>query len=246
MTKKKVDSTEVVSWEDQMAQEAKAVAKLERPTVSTIGLRAGVITLGGQEVPDNKFEGIITAVVKEHVWYEEKWDPDRVVPPNCFALARLDNDLVPHPVVTQPIGEVCATCKFQKWEGRTPPICKTRRRFSIIPAIDKAEEIAEAEMAQMSISVTSISSPQNAKNWTKYVNFISAKYQRPVWGVITEISAKPHPKHQFHVHFDFVKLIEDGDMLSALNARKELDEESLLTPYEMSQEQTPEEGDKKY
>lgn len=247
VAKKKSTAVAETNWEEEMAAEAKQVAKIERPTLSTISLRAGIMSLAGNEIPDNTLDCIITGFVNEHVYYTSKWDPDNVVPPDCFALGLPGDDLYPHEVVGDArIAETCDACPLQRWEGSTPPSCKTRRRFSIIPLCETPEEVAESEVAQMSISITSISSPQNKKNWTKYVNHISSAHQRPCWGVVTRITTKPHPKHQFHVHFDFVEKIEDSEMLAAIAARRASDVEGLLTPYDMTiPEENQEEGDDK-
>ena len=67
---------DLVNWEAKLAAEANEVATTERPSVSTISLRSGIIQYMGQPVPDNKLECIVLASLHENVIYADAFDPD--------------------------------------------------------------------------------------------------------------------------------------------------------------------------
>lgn len=246
MTKKQVakkQSNEVAetNWEQEMAAEAQAVAKTERPSVNKINFQSGVMTYMDNALPDNELDGIIVAHVNEHVFYKDKWKPNVVTPPACFALGLPGEEMIPHDVVPEPIGQTCANCDYFQWgsdlEGGRGKACKERRRLAVLPNVDSIDEIAEAEMATMSLPVMSV------RNWANYVNKLSATVQRPPWGVLTKIKLVPDSKSQFRVTFDAVEPLA-SDFLPAVHARIEGATSALLTPYDMVPQEEQEEGEK--
>lgn len=222
---------EVINWEEKLAQEAKDVAKLERPPLSKIGFRSGVMTYMGEAVKDNELECIVAAYAFERVLYDSKYDPDKITPPDCYALASPQEsaNMAPYDNVPNPRSEECEDCTFGTWDGNTPPMCKQRRRLIILPksVANDPEKVATAEMAIMSIPVTSI------KHWGKYVNSVAARTQRPYWSVLTKVKLVPHPKHQFHVHFEEIGLLSN-ELLGAIQAVNETAMQIALQPYEMN------------
>ena len=246
--KKKAEEKAVVSWEDRMAQEAKEVAKTERAPISKIGLKGGVMTYMGQAVPENELTGIILCAVKENVYYDKDYDPDVIHDPACFALALGDDPLVPHANVPSPINATCKGCpnaEFKSAKNKRGKACSERRRLAFIPVVEDPADIAEAEMAVISLPVMSV------RNWSVYVNDVATQHNRPSWGVITTVKVVPDSKSQFRVTFGFgAKLGED--FLTAIDARLESVTNQLMAPYEMSGggslagREEEEEGDTKY
>lgn len=247
MTKKAEaeESTAIVNWEEQMRQQAKDVAKLERPTTNKISFKSGIMSYMDQAMPDNQLDGIILQGIHENVLYLSQYDPDRITPPDCFALSTTGISMVPHPDVPNPVSPQCAGCRmleFKSARNGKGKACGQRRRLAVIPNLEKAEDIATAEMAVISLPVMSV------KNWANYVNRISAQYQRPPWGVLTRVKLVPDPKSQFKVTFDVVHPLGD-DLLPHIYGRLEMAESILMTPYDMTvpEEPEPEEkGKKKY
>lgn len=228
---------EVVSWKDKMAAEAKDVASIERPVTSNISLRGGVMSYMDTPVPDNRLPCVVVASVFENSWYDRPFDPDNIRAPSCFAFSADGESMAPHESSESPQSETCAACDHNKW-GSAPgnsrgKACKNVRRLAVLPvtALDDADKVAEAEMAMMKLPVTSVS------NWRVYVNKVAASYQRPAWGVITEISVERDPKTQFKVHFDCIGVIEQDDLLASLNGKVSAANEMLNTPYEPNQQE---------
>ena len=85
--------------------------------------------------------------------------------------------------------------------------------------------VAEAEVAMMSIPVTSV------KNWSNYVNKVGASYRRPPWAVVTTIKVVPDQKTQFKVTFDSPKALND-ELLGALDTKRSSVVPALTQPYD--------------
>jgi len=221
-----------VRWDEKLAESAKEVAKLERPALSQISLRAGMMTYQKQPVPGNKLLVVIVASCFENKLFKGKFDPNKYEAPSCYALSLTGEGMVPHEDAAHKESEVCETCEQNKWGsaggGSKGKACKQVRRLAIIPAAAlKDGNVATAELAVISIPVTS------ARNWANYVNTISAEHQRPPWGMLTEIRTVPDAKTQFQVQFE-AKGIVTEEYLGAIYKRIDPAAQVLLTPYDDS------------
>jgi len=243
MTKKTKSKGEVVSWEEMMKDEAKDVAKSERPSVTRISLQSGIMTYNDTAVPDNELTCIVADVIHEQVYYDIPWEPGVVNPPARVGYGEPGSAIRAHESVPKKEYENwpdCARCKMNQW--RKPPEkgkpCGERRKLAILPWLDNVEEYANAEIAVLSLPVMSV------KNWGNYVNGLNAQFQRPCWGMLTKVSVRPDPKSQFRVHFEPVQPLED-EYIGAVHARKEVCRNTLLVPYDLNpgeKEETKESG----
>lgn len=241
------EGKELTNWEQRMAAEAKAVALVERPGMSTISLRSGIMSYMDAPVPDNKMNVVVINSCIEQSWYDQDFDADRIVPPYCFALGKPGEEqfLSPHEVVPedQRQSDLCVNCEKFKWgSGRGKgKACGTRRRLVIIPAsaLLDPDSLQSSEMAVLKVPVTSV------KNWSTYVNLVAAETQRPTWGVVTEVSVKPDPKTQFKVFFER-KDVVDVSLLPKLEPLLRQSLTLTFTPFDMSQpaEEAEESGGK--
>ena len=236
--------TEVTNWEEELAREARAIAKTETPSVNKIKFTSGIMSYMDSAMADNTLDCIVVAVIAEQVWYPDKWKANDVKPPGCFAFGMPGDPLRPHVKVPEPVNEDCDSCPKYKWgsdpEGGRGKACSTRRRLAVIPAPDSLKDISESDLAMMSIPVTSV------KTWANYVNKLSTATQRPPWGVLTRVMLVPDAKNQFKVTFSYLKELS-SEQLPLVHPRIDAALNSLLIPYEMTPENTSEEeGDKKY
>ncbi len=245
----KTPGTEVMDWEDQMRQEARDIAKIERPSVNKISFQSGVMSFMDTALENNQLDCIIIASVWENVYYTEKWKADVVRPPACFALGISEKGeepvMVAHDVVKDSPGPICATCEMFKWnsdpEGGRGKACKERRRLAVIPSPENSDEVKNSDMAVMSIPVLSV------KKWANYVNKLEATFQRPPWGMLTNVSLVPDAKSQFRVKFAPIEVLESS-YLPLIHARIPSAISALTIPYEMSSEsqEKKETGKQKY
>lgn len=243
-------NNEIVDWKSQMETMARATAAMERPTTAAISLRAGIMQYQGVAVPGNAMEAVIVSHGVERAFYTNAWDPNKVEIPACFALSITgDKDMEPHKAVEEPQSETCDTCTHNAWvdnpkqPGKKHKECKEKRRLVLMPKASLAPgEIAKAELASMSLPVTSI------KNWAAYVNLCSNAYQRPPMGMLTKILVKPHIKNQFEVTFEPIGMVEEK-FLGEVFARQEQANQIVMAPYEKQPEaptqKAPEKDSKK-
>lgn len=233
---------DIVRWEDELAREAKEVARLERPAVTQISLRAGMMAYRGQPVPGNKLQCVIVASGIERRYDTQAFDADNIRPPDCFALSTSGVDMAPAPEAANPQSERCEGCPQNAWQpnpnrkGKNHKPCKERRRIAVIP-VDavKSGNTRGAELAMLAIPVTSV------KHWAAYVNRIAAEYNRPPWGMYTEITVTPNPATQFEVKFNPLGMVEEEN-LPHVHARIQSGKDVILTPYDSSGYMVPEDA----
>lgn len=232
------------SWREKLAQQAKEAAAKERPSVSKISLRAGVIKYGDQPVKGNILPAIVLLAAHRNTYYDKPFDPNNLANPVCFALSISGDDMEAHanvPDENVPANSLekpratprsCDGCAFNDWgsdpKGGRGKACKETRRLIILPAdaADSVENAKNAEMAIIDIPVTS------GKNYSNFVNGLAAGAQVPPWAAITDISTQPDAKSQFKVTFTPKQVIADDAVLEALHARFEEAERVALIPYD--------------
>lgn len=227
----------------ELAQHAQNAAAQERPSVSTISLKAGQMSYAGQPVPGNKLDVIVVASVYENHWYEGDYNPNKIVSPDCFAISLTDAGMAPHENSLQPQCEQCADCPLAEWgsdpKGGRGKACKETRKLAMIPvsALEgDPEDILKAEMATMKLPVTSV------KNWATYINQISAAYRLPPFAVLTRVSTAPDARTQFKVNFEFIGAVQSVEQIRAIQRKIEEAHRLLLTPYDKKKEEDEEEA----
>ena len=203
-----------------LAQQAKDAAAKERPSLSKISLKSGVISIGGNAVPGNKFPAVVLAAVYRNTFYAGRYDANNIVNPDCFSLSVSDEDMEPANAVHKPEHATCDGCPRAEWgsdlNGGRGKACKQTRRLVLLPASALASvgDVQTAEMAILDIPVTSV------KNYANYVNVLAASIGLPPHAAITEISAKPDAKTQFKVDFKGVGPVESDALLDAIEQRQ--------------------------
>lgn len=216
-----------------LAEEAKADAAKERPALSKISLKSGVMSYGGTPMPGNKVECIIVAAAFRNAYYVGRYDPNNIVNPNCFALSESDDGMVPHENVTEPESGACKGCEKDEWgsdpNGGRGKACKQGRRLVLIPAnaLEEGEEkVKAAELAVLDLPVTSV------KNYSQFVNTLSVSAGVPAWAAVCQISVVPDAKTQFKVLFQAMRVIPTVELLNAVKLRRNEGLRVALQPYD--------------
>jgi len=238
--------TRIVSVEEELALQAKAAAMLERPVGGAISLRGGIISWQGIPAKDNTLPCIVLDSVFENRWYNVPFSAENPANPVCFALAREEENLrfhedseipqgSPAPVKdADPAEGSCLGCPKNAWasdpRGGRGKACSQIRRLVLAPAgaAESPQAMQEAELAILKLPVTS------TRYWSAYVNQLATSAKRPVYSVVTEITTEPHPKHQFHVYFNMVRVLPT-EMIEALRAKILVAEKLLMAPYAIQQ-----------
>jgi hypothetical protein len=135
--------------------------------------------------------------------------------------------MVPHEVSVEKQHDNCRECpmnKFGSADRGAGKACKNIRRLMLIQEKD-LDDLDNAKPIFLKVPVTS------AKNWTSYVRKLESTLELPPLGVVTEITTKPHAKHQFEVLFTLAEQTEDGDLIEGLFKLQSAHANDLIAPY---------------
>jgi hypothetical protein len=219
----------------EFAAEAQDAAAKERPAISRLSLKNGMISYMQTPMPGNAIEVVLLVGTVWHKFYEGRYDPNNIVNPSCFAIgADEDAVMAPHENVAEPRSDACASCPNFQWGsdpgGGRGKACKETRRLVLIPAtaLESPEAVAAAELALVDIPVTSV------RNYGHFVNTLAATVHRPMYAVVTKLATVPDPKTQFKLTFMPTRTIDDPALIAALRARRADAARAASIPYDES------------
>jgi hypothetical protein len=218
---------EVADWRKALVEAAKKQSKQESGgNVKYVSLAGGCVSLDGAVVPEGKMHVIVLADVTCRTMYDRPYDKDDNGPPDCFALGTNPKELTPHANVPDPVSDKCDHCPKAEFgtalQGKGPA-CKTRRRLIMIPATTDADQVPEAEMAQINIPPTSV------VNWSKYAALVSGR-GLPTWAVSTHLTGANHPKKQIEVTFKPGEPLNEA-VTSAVHGLIDVAQDIAMRPY---------------
>lgn len=241
-----------VNWQEQMAAEAKAVAKAFRPVTGQISTKSGIMSYMDQPIPGNKLPCVILGAIFENNLFDGKFDPRNPRNPVCYAFGRVNPDgskpdMVPYAEIKAPVAATCGECPNSRWgsdedspSGKGKK-CKEIYKLALVP-VGSLDEANSKEIAILRVPVTS------RKNFEVFVNQAAA-VQRPTWGVLAEVSLAPHQRNQFEMKFQVKQAIPD-EYLQNLYKRIDGAYDALMQKYDENQEkkeeETPRQGRKKF
>lgn len=251
MARAKTTGTAVANWDEELAKQAKLAADMEASAAGGqfFSIRAGVLTFGGNPMPDNKVAAIIISSVLENVFYEGEFDSDNPVPPTCYALGTNEKELTPHADVVAASNQQHATCVGCEWnefgtaERGKGKACKNTRRVALLPAglfNPKSKEFEEydlkyleqAAFGYLRLPVTSV------RGYATYVKQMSDRFAMPPHAFITEVSVQPDPKNQVRVDFTPIGKI-DRDWLPVIMKRYSEAQKAITFGYPTPDARTP-------
>lgn len=236
-------STSIVRWEEKFGK----YAKEGKEQVKNVGTGGGVsvkfgrgnISIGDTPVKGGKLECVIIGHCALNKWNASAYDPKNTQPPDCYAFSLVvdDPEMAPHPAVTDKQSDLCTNCDKNVFGSATVgkgKACNNTIRLGILTAADAqdAESISGAELATAGVS------PTNMTHFSKYLDAVLEDHNRPLWAVVTEISSHDDPKTQIRLEFKLVSLIDDDDVLEALEKRFLKVQEVLQRPYSAAAEKT--------
>ena len=240
--------TQVQLFEDQLASLATETLKAEQSSSLTfLSTRGGNLTYRGDPVANNTLPCVILAAPIERLYYSTRYDPTKIVGPDCYAIGNPGSVIAPTANVPNKQADKCEGCPKNEWgsapNGGKGKACRETRRLLLIPAdaVSTPEAVQTAELAALRPPVTSL------KNYTTYAQTIATSLKRPPLGVVTEVSVQPDPKTQFKVAFKMTKAIDDADVINALisRAKSEVDK-AIATAGMVEQSETTTETAEKF
>lgn len=231
------------SWEDTMARAAEEVATAEAKVGASrwFSIRGGILSLGGNPLPDKQMDVVVLDSVFERAYYPDGFDPDEPRPPVCFAFSRSGDDMAPHEESIDKQHDTCKGCPRDGWgtavrsDGKRSKgkACKEIRRLATIPmtALEDPKYVAQAEWAGLKVPVTSVAA------WANYAKSVAASFKRPPFGVVTRIGVQPDPKVQVRVTFQAIQSIKSPVVGQAVLAKRESILEDMTAPYQAREEE---------
>jgi hypothetical protein len=225
--KKNQPTTDVAAWDQELADLAKETAGTEASTAggNFFSLRGGILKFNDAPIPGNKMIVVIVDAILENVHYAEKFDPDTVQSPDCYAFGRKDDDMKPHEQVETPQAKMCNECPHNEWgsaeRGRGKE-CANVRRLALIPggimengAVKIFDDLATNDVAYMKIPVTSV------KGYSAFAKNITNALEIPLFAVLTQIEVVPDAKTQFKVVFTALDRVPKTQLPALLQKHKE-------------------------
>lgn len=234
----------LVSWQDELAADAKAIAATEPATGGNfISFKGGVLTYKNQQLPGNAIDVVVLDHVFENGYYEGAYDPKNPASPICYGYGRTEKDMVPHPECENAQHSDCASCPANAWgsAGRgNAKACKNGRRLACVMAED-LDDLENAEIFFAKIPPTGI------RPWAGYVSALDAQLKRPPYGVVTRIVVLK-TSEAFELKFEYVQetteeKIATAKMIQAIKSKREAAQAGLTSAYpKTSERETPAKG----
>lgn len=251
----------LTSWEEKLQEEAKVAAESEESSSSGqfFSLSQGQLKWNDSPLPGNQMGVIILDAMHENVFYEGAYDANQIKGPTCFAYGRAENGITksrdielnmqPHASVFeagQEQSEYCHSCpqnEFGSADIGKGKACKNQRRLAVIPAgefqKDGSFELFDDEKHYLTAGIGYLKLPvMSVKEFSVFVQQISASLKRPPFGVVTRVYLTPDPKSQFKVKFEALEKVPDNLMETVMHRREEAN--ALIDfPYQLGPKDEP-------
>lgn len=249
----KATGTQLQTWDEKLAKYAEAAAAVEANTGSglqSFSLKAGVLSLDGQPMPNNEMAVVVLDHVIENLYYDQPYDPDEPIPPAAYALGRDEATIRWSQDSIQPYaGELCKDSDINQWgsaEKGRGKACRNMRRLLMIPAgtFSKQVEfklIEDPEHYKHASPVFMKLPPTSTTNWAVYVKQLKGALNKPPFVVVTRVKVVPDSKSQFKVTFEAMEELS-ADLFEILIKRHEEAAELIMMPYDLSEREDKQSG----
>lgn len=182
----KSSSTELVDIKAQLAAELKNLGKqIAPPSGFKVGTKGKVFSFPDATSSEGPIDCVILDWRNVHQHYPGVYDAKKPEPPNCYAIAKNLDALVPLPSVQTPMHENCKECPKNQFgsaiTGRGKA-CKNVVRLAIVPP----DATLETPVWVIDVSPTAI------RNWTNYTNNLAATTGLLPIEVISELRFNPN------------------------------------------------------
>lgn len=239
MARKPADTTQLNTWDDQLAKDALLASKMEESTASGnfFSTKGGRLSFNDNRLPNDEMAVVILDHVLENIFFESAYDSENPQGPTCFAFGRDEKSLAPHEVVVDKQCDDCHGCPKNEWgsaEKGRGKACRNIRRLAVISAgtIDRdgrftqhaEDQFSSGAIAYLKIPVTS------TKAYASYVKQLQSALGRPPYGIFTKIKLNPDDDNQFTVSFEVLGKVPDA-LAKVVTARHQEAENSIMFPY---------------
>lgn len=235
----KKPTTQVNTYDELLAKAAVASAAKAQKALGTsamVSVKGGQLALSGVFFPGGSAPFIVLDDTELNAYYPEKYDPNSIKSPACFAFGNEDGSpMKPHEIAAKPQHTGCADCRwnqFKSADNGRGKACKNTQRLALLLAgtfegekFVPAKDLSERTLCFLQVPATSL------KNWASYVQQLSAGLKRPPFGVVTRITSRPHATNQLEVVFECVRALTN-DELGGIVPRVDEAKAAIRFPYE--------------
>jgi hypothetical protein len=220
-------------WMGEMGKEAVAgAARVPVTSNRWISIKGGKFSLG-ETILTSPIRVVVVDFALENAYYKEKWDPNNIASPVCFALSLGDVDggrsMVPDSSSPEQQNDKCETCdqnKFGSAETGKGKACKNSVRLALLEADTTDPE--QASIAFLRCPPTSVG------GFSKFVRETAAQSGNTIayFGVIVEVSFDPNPKLTYPILvFKRAEIIKSGALARMVLTHRKTVREQLLAPF---------------
>lgn len=215
-----------------LAQQAVNTEVSTQNGATMISTRAGRMSIKGMPIPNDSVVGIVLCSPIERLFYFGDFDGEKLVAPDCAAMATMASELQPFPSAVHPQHPTCEGCPKDVWGSASTPekarkgkACRETRRIVFVTADEASspENVSKIQSYALRPPVTSLA------NYSAYVKQIAITLRKPLFAVKTKIWLVPDAKSQFKMKFEFVEEIKDTATLIALMNRSQKELGILLS-----------------
>ena len=221
------ETKELTQWEEALraAEEEQAEQTKELNSGSRISFSGGVITVDGVVAPPTGITGIIIAWRFEHAYYKGKYNPEKSVPPTCWALGTSVAMMEPDERSIDMQAEVCEICPKFEWGsdpmGGRGKACKTRIRLAFY---------ADGGLKLATLPVTS------TKSFTTFMSDLLLNHGfKSAFRAYAKITISPNAKTQYTVNVKYDSTVP-SEKLQEVSAVLEKANDLVMTPWELRED----------
>ena len=197
-------------------------ARLMAPTGDKIKISNKQFKLPSGDVLDF-LSVVIVDFVYYNAYYEGAFDPNNIVPPNCFSLSEEPRTAAPSPNAPEAQHDTCAGCWANEFGSNGKgKACQNRVLIAILPT-DARED---TPFAILDISPTAI------KGFSSYMTSVARGGKMP-YEVVTRIECNPATKHDVAI-FDLDEELEDDPFIGMIESRLGEARDRLMTEPDVS------------
>ena len=197
-------------------------ARLMAPTGDKIKISNKQFKLPSGDVLDF-LSVVIVDFVYYNAYYEGAFDPNNIVPPNCFSLSEEPKTAAPSPNAPEAQHDTCAGCWANEFGSNgKAKACQNRVLIAILPTDAKED----TPFAVLDISPTAI------KGFSSYMTSVARGGKMP-YEVVTRIECNPATKHDVAI-FDLDEELEDDPFIAMVESRLGEARDRLMTEPDVS------------
>ena len=199
-------------------------ARLMAPTGDKIKISNKQFKLPSGDILDF-LDIVVVDFVYYNTYYEGVFDPNNIVPPNCFALHPVPKGMVPSVNSPDAQCEDCSGCWANEFGSNGKgKACQNRVLVAVLPTDAKED----TPFAILDISPTAV------KSFSTYLSSVASSLGKMPYEVVTHIECNPATKHDVVIFPEQPVIIEDVAFLGMVESRLGEARERLMTEPDVS------------